>query len=510
MLKKILKIKNLGRLNIPNKDDNSENNNDDFSFKKNTLIFGDNTYGKTTLVSVFKSLKSGESLDNRKKFKSKEAIQIKIENYQDGVSSFHEYTKDTWGNDNILIFDSDFIKDHIFSEDQIKSEHLKSLPRILIGDCIKQEIDGINLIIKCDKGDCDNCEFCLNNKLSKHKNTFSKDYQLAPFLQIDTEILDIDKKIKEKENVLSIDEKLSDLKKKSQESDFYKFDIQAIEDLFDKKINNIFESIIEKHLSEKTNNLEKAKGFLGYGLRLKKDNICPFCSQDTTSVQGFMDNLSSYFDKEYIDFKDEIEKFSKTFLSFDLEKELLSFDKLSFISIEELINKEEFEKVMTNIQNKVQQKKNDLNFDCDFKNDPEFTYLKDIFSKSKGILTEIINKPALTYLEKTKLNQDLSSLKLNKYRYSKEGATFFNEYEMISNKLKSKNTNKKTAQEELKKKVNTIFEDNLQNINFFLSELKADFQITKLTPSVDNRDRNNYLKIGEYTLTASKASVNTK
>ena len=499
MIKKILKIKNLGRLNIPVEDgDTDENENDDFSFKKNTLIFGDNTYGKTTLVSVFKSLQSGESLDNRKKFKSQDAIQIKIENHDNGVIKFHEYGKDTWKNNNILIFDSDFIKNNIFSEDQIKGEHLKSLPKVLIGDGIKEDIHQIDLIVRCDKGNCGNCEFCLNNKLTQHKYTFNKNYQLDSFFKINNEILDIDKKIKENEKVLLINEKLSDLKNKSQESDFYKFDIQSIEDLFDKKINNVFESIIEKHLSEKTNNLEKAKGFLGYGLKLKKDNICPFCSQDTINVQDFMDNLSSYFDKEYIDFKDKIEKFSKTFLSFDLEKELLSFNKLGLTSIEEIIIKEQFEQAIINIKDKVQQKKDDLNFDCNFKNDTDFILLKNVFFKAKVVLTDVINKKALTYQEKINSTQNLTNLKLNKFRYSSEGVDFYNKHEKIRKTLKNKNDSKKTAQDTLKKKVDTLFENNLKNINSFLSELKADFQITKLTPSVDNRDKNNYLKINEY------------
>lgn len=498
MISKILKIKNLGRLNIPVKDgDSDENKHDDFSFKKNTLIFGDNTYGKTTLVSVFKSLQTGEPLENRKRFKSQNAIQIKIENNEDSGSSFNEYGKNTWKNNNILIFDNDFIKDNIFSEDQIKGEHLKSLPKILIGDVIKQDIDKINLIVKCDNGICNNCEFCLNNKLNQHKNIFNKNYQLDQFLKINTKILDVDKQIKEKEKASSIDEKLSDLKKKSQESDFYKLDIQAIEDLFDKKINNIFESIIEKHLSEKTNNLEKAKGFLGYGLKLKKGNICPFCSQDTTKVQDFMNNLSSYFDKEYLDFKDEIEKYSKTFIFFDLEKESLSFDKLGFTLIEEA-DKEKFEQALINVKSKVEKKKENLNFDCDFKNDTDFALLKDIFSKTKIILEKVINKQALIYQEKIKLNQDLANLRLNKYHYSPEGVAFYNEYKNIEKALKNKSSDKKTAQETLKEKVDGLFEDNLKNINSFLKKLRADFQITKLIPSVDNRDKNNYLKINEY------------
>jgi hypothetical protein len=354
MISKILKIKNIGRLNIPVKDgDSDENKDDDFSFKKNTLIFGDNTYGKTTLVSVFKSLQSGDLLDNRKKFKSQDAIQIKIENDNNGVNEFHEYKKDTWKNNDILIFDNDFIRSHIFSEDQIKGEHLKSLPKILIGDGIKQYINKINSIIKCKNGTCGNCEFCLNIKLNQHEETFNENHQLEQFLKIDSAILDVDKQLKEKESSFYIDEKLTDLKNKSRESDFYKIDIQVTEDVFDKKINNVFESIIEEHLFEKTSNLEKAKGFLEYGLRLKKGDICPFCSQDITGVQDFINNLSNYFDKEYIDFKDEIEKYSKALLSFNLEKELFVFNDLNFTSIKELIDN----KIYENSQHEFEKKK---------------------------------------------------------------------------------------------------------------------------------------------------------
>ncbi|MBP7670674.1 AAA family ATPase [Candidatus Gracilibacteria bacterium] len=499
MITNILKIKNLGRLNIPVKDgDSEENKNDDFSFKRNTLIFGDNTYGKTTLVSVFKSLQSSELLDNRKTFKSQNAIQIKIKSNENNVDKFHEYGTGTWTNNNIIIFDNDFIKTHVFSEDEIKGEHLKSLPKILIGNGIKTDIDQINAIIKCDNGPCENCEFCLSDKLSQHKNTLNKNYQLDKFFSESTKIVEADKKIKEKEDILTIDEKLIELKAKSQTSDLYKIDIQAIEDLFDKRINSIFESIIESHLSEKTNNLDRAKGFLGYGLQLKKDNICPFCSQDTTNVKDFIDNLSSYFDSKYVNFKNDIDRFSKTFLSFDLEKELLIFDQLNFTLIKDSIDITIFQNALTKIRHKVERKKEDLNFDCDFKNDTDFNLIKDVFSRAKAILKKVIDSHALTNQDKIKLNQDVNNLKINKYRHSTEGVNFYNEHERLRQLNKNKNDEKVAEQETLRKKVNTFFEDNLQIINPFLKTLKADFRITKFTPSIDNRDKNNYLKVNEY------------
>ncbi len=497
MISKILKLKNLGRLNIPT-NDVSENRSDDFSFKKNTLIFGDNTYGKTTLVSVFKSLQTGEPLENRKKFKSQNSIEIKIENFKNTQFTFHEYGKESWKNSDILIFDNDFIKDHIFSEDQIKGEHLKSLPKILIGNTIKQDIDHINSIIKCEIGNCGTCEFCLNTKVATFKNTFNKSYVLDDFLKVNNEIENVDQKIKESENILSVDEKLSELKEQSQRSIFHTLDIDAFEELFKNKINNVFESLINQHLLENTNNLDKAKGFLDYGLKLKKGNICPFCSQDTQQVEDFMNNLSKYFDKEYLDFKDRIEKESNLFLSFDLEKELLSFEKLGFLEIEESINKEKIEEVLKNIKLKIERKKEDLNFDCNFEGDQDFVLLKQTFSNTKALLGEVIKKQALTHPEKTTINSEVITLKLNKYRYSMEGSEFFNKYEIIESELKDKNKTKVLAQTALKEKVEEIFKNNLSNINTFLKELKADFQITRLQPSVDNRDKNNYLKISEY------------
>jgi len=430
MINKILKLKNLGRLNIPT-NDISENKNDDFSFKKNTLIFGDNTYGKTTLVSVFKSLQTGESLENRKKFRSQNSIEIKIENFKEGQVVFHEYNKESWKNNNILIFDNDFIKDHIFSEDQIKGEHLKSLPRVLIGNSIKQDIDYINSIVKCEVSNCGSCEFCLNAKFATFKNSFNRSYSLDRFQEISKEVVDVNQKIKDNEDILSIDEKLSELKVQSKKSIFYTLDIDAFETLFKNKINNVFESLINQHLSENTNNLDKAKGFLGYGLKLKKDDICPFCSQDTEQVKNFMDSLSKYFDKEYLDFKDRIENESNLFLSFDLEKELLSFGKLGFSKIEESVNKAKIEEALKNVKIKIERKKEDLNFDCNFGEDKSFILLKQTFLGAKVFLNEVINKQALTYLEKTKINSEITTFKLNKYRYTEEGAEFFKKYGII-------------------------------------------------------------------------------
>ena len=53
MIKKILKIKNIGCYDI-------DSANDDRSFGKQTIIFGANKIGKTTLKSIFRAVKESE------------------------------------------------------------------------------------------------------------------------------------------------------------------------------------------------------------------------------------------------------------------------------------------------------------------------------------------------------------------------------------------------------------------------------------------------------------------
>jgi len=66
LIEKILNIKNVGRF-VSFSSGLSE-----LSFKKYTFIFGKNTHGKSTLVSIFRSLSTGNSdfIIGRKTFNS--------------------------------------------------------------------------------------------------------------------------------------------------------------------------------------------------------------------------------------------------------------------------------------------------------------------------------------------------------------------------------------------------------------------------------------------------------
>ena len=113
MIKKILKIKNIGRYHI-------DTANDDCGFGKQTIIFGPNKIGKTTLVAILKSLKENDTylVISRKTFgsSSEDNQECKILYNDETISTFSS----NWTNNNIEIFDNEFVYKNIFIGDKIE------------------------------------------------------------------------------------------------------------------------------------------------------------------------------------------------------------------------------------------------------------------------------------------------------------------------------------------------------------------------------------------------------
>lgn len=106
-------------------------------FNDNTIIYGKNTLGKSTLTSIFRSLQTGSKkiIEGRKTFgtTNQPAIQIR---FSDGTNrELIDYSSNKWseGNANILIFDTQFISENVFQGEHITFDNQKSLNQIIIG-----------------------------------------------------------------------------------------------------------------------------------------------------------------------------------------------------------------------------------------------------------------------------------------------------------------------------------------------------------------------------------------
>lgn len=500
MITKILKVKNVGKLNIPiGNQSNDENRNADYDFSCNTIIFGDNTVGKTTLVSIFKSLaKNDKSLiDKRKSFNSNNNIDIKIR-YKDGQNTKdHVYSGPSWKNNNIIVFDNDFIADYVFSEDQIKGEHLKSLPKILIGDNVRSDHESTQLMADCQGDDCGECEKCLSSAIVSHKNTLDKGYDFDELIKIVSEVSDAEEQLHLIEKNLKINNDLSNYKMKISNSIVWKLDLEGFEEVFNKKPDSAFESAIELHIQNNTNQSANAKDFLERGLGLIKDDKCPFCAKKLDDVQDLINNLKKYFNQEFKALKDDVKNYNSQLSHLNSQDIIILLNDIGLEGLVSEWSKEEIGVAIDDIKQKSNSKSQDLSYEFFPSSDNNFQNIKQLVKKTKIQLQIVLDKQELNYQQKDELEKRISNLKLNKYRYSEEGKRFYEKWHDLNDKLNHVKQEKALAQSNLKARVDDVFRQNLDNINQFLKELHADFKIEKMKPTIDNRSIDS-LKLGEY------------
>lgn len=129
MLKRIQKIQNVGKFlscHPPS-----------CEFGKETVIFGFNAQGKSTLTSIFRSLMSGNGdvLIGRKTFgiTSDQLVELDFEESAGLKKVIFQNGK--WNNSvkNILIFDTKFISENIFDGESITFDQQKNLNSVIIG-----------------------------------------------------------------------------------------------------------------------------------------------------------------------------------------------------------------------------------------------------------------------------------------------------------------------------------------------------------------------------------------
>lgn len=233
-IKKILKLKNVGCYDI-----NSAN--DESSFGKQTIIFGANKVGKTTLVSILKSLRCGEPkyVQSRKTFgievNEKQEIDIL---YEDSKHSIYD---GDWTNADIEIFDNDFISKNIFVADRIEQEHKAQLFKILIDE------DNKKIQKEIDEKEIKNTE--LRREKDKIKLEIGADYEKFIALKDADRIENIELEIAENSKQFKLyqnQKQLLELKGNTK----LNFDFTKFEEMISKKIDTTLESKIREHIKE--------------------------------------------------------------------------------------------------------------------------------------------------------------------------------------------------------------------------------------------------------------------
>lgn len=300
MLEKIVRIKNIGRfLDYAAKGD--------VTFRKLTLVYAENGRGKTTLCAILRSLQSGqpEFISERQTLGATDApfVHIRLNNAD------YKFDGNAWTNSHpdILIFDSVFVNENVYSGDYVEHEHKKNLYRVIVG------AQGVQFARKIEELDGQIRD--VNADLREKKESISK--HVPPGIAFDNylgwqPLADIEEQIRQKTEELSNRQRAAAKAGEIQAKQlFVKVQLPSLPSDFSEVLSKQLTDIVvdaERKVREQIarHQMEhQGESWLSQGLAYVKDDRCPFCGQGV-QANDLIAAYRSHFSAAYRGLKQEV------------------------------------------------------------------------------------------------------------------------------------------------------------------------------------------------------------
>jgi len=482
MLKRIQKILNIGRF--------ADCHAASCEFAKETIIFGLNTQGKSTLTAIIRSIQTGNNniLIGRKTFGAAAGKNVEIDFEEGGVNDKYTFQNRAWNkaNPNILIFDSKFIAENVFDGENITFDQQKNLNTVIIG---KKGQDLNNEIVNLQKQSDD-----FANQKGEKTREFTRHFPNHDFDQFKAlpEDPNIEGKIKDKNKEIKFEREKEDIKKaiKShiQNVSGYRF---SIRDTLTKTLD-VKQEEIETHIKSHFSAGENAQNFLSEGLDFIKEKPvdgtprnCIFCGQELGSkAESLISLYSAYFKGGYeqlqievnnaidyfkgINFEATLEKIAADLRAKDLD---IGLDDTKITELADL--KKQFEKEL--------EKKRDLNYAVNF---DSFDHLRAGIEKIKTDLEELEQKKLNIPSPKTVfiLENEKRTLEITKKRYEPAWVKFCKDLETNEVEAEKVRKTREAKRKELDEYSSAIFDTHKGTVNQLCKEMLADFEVEDFKP----------------------------
>ncbi|MDF2529219.1 MAG: hypothetical protein K0Q57_99 [Gammaproteobacteria bacterium] len=334
-IKRIKEIKNVGVFSdFPN--------GGPLGFEKLTFIYGFNTYGKTTLVDIFQSLKENNSkiIQKRKTIPTQTGNQKVVLSVKNEYESDLKFENNNWAlttiSKNLEVFGTAFIHKNLFTGLTIERANKENFTQFILGE------NGVEIAekIASDKKELGDKKRTLKTKLPSFIKD-KKDNEIKAFLEFSLEGLDKNKI----ENTLA--QKMLDLQKERerfkepqkiiqiQSPDKFEIPVfniveilSSINCLLQEGYPNIREDALvkfNKHLSDNFSNSHNAENWIRIGLSYCKDftnGDCVFCGQNLKNAHELISTYNEYFNQAYNAYIDRIER--------DLKKQKEKLEQVNF------------------------------------------------------------------------------------------------------------------------------------------------------------------------------------
>jgi wobble nucleotide-excising tRNase len=289
VIKKIVKVENVGRFAklVPG---------GDVEFRKLTLLYGENGHGKTTMASVFRSLKTGQAAHITERATlgatGGQSIEILL-----GTSGVAKFASGAWSHTlgDIEIFDATFVRENVFAGDCVETEHRKNLYEVVVG------AGAVALRNRVDELDAQNRQALASIRQTEQDlgARVQSPFTLDDFLELKADP-DVDEKIR----VATV--KLNALR--NSKAVLGRPPLQELRlpesprpvlALLQTRVEQVAQTALEKVKHHIQNRLGSGgENWIRQGLHYPHDEECPFCGQDTRNAP-LLSQFSAYFSNTY-------------------------------------------------------------------------------------------------------------------------------------------------------------------------------------------------------------------
>lgn len=495
MIKKFIEIKNIGKFN-------NCTASGDVELKRLTVFCADNGRGKTTLCDVLRSLKTGnpEYIIGRKTLGNPDqpSVNIRLE------SSNAIFSNGGWNNQfqDIEIYDSTFVHENVYAGNCVEHGHKKNLYKVIVGT------RGVELALKVDEldGKIRDANRDIGNNKSAIQRIVPTGLTLDTFIGL-SELPDVDKTIKDKEDELTALLKSDEILRKEGLQklplpelpvDFQRIIAKSIEE-----VSKDAEKIVKEHIEQHTNNASKE--WITAGLKFTKDNICPFCAQSLTPSK-MISAYKTYFSLSYTQLKGEIDKLASDIANLYSEAAFLrighsvtnnnalsdywkQYIKISNPSIDIFKITETLKAFLTVIQKYILAKQRapleQVNLGTDFwDSQKKVEEIKKTVAGYNSSVDEInkqiaIRKNEIQGADLARLRSDIALLKARKRRFEQDAKELCETYSKANDVKRQLEQEKVRVKTDLDSYSDTIFTNYEARINKLLDNFGTGFRISE-------------------------------
>jgi wobble nucleotide-excising tRNase len=296
MLQRIISIKNVGRFR-------NCSASGDVTFRRFTLIFGENGRGKTTFCAILRSLFTNTPafIIGRTTLGSMAQAEVQLLTAGGNIA----FRNGAWNSafPNIAVFDGTYVSENVFAGDVIDTEHRRNLYRVIIG------AQGVTLAGRLN--DLDNQIRTKNNEIQHNRTDLQRHASSGMTVEVFIALAEdahIDAKIAEKEQELLAARRAAELQ---QRAGLTAITVPVFPAAFAQLLAKTFadvstdaERLVGQHVAH---HQMQARGetWLAEGLKYVAREECPFCGQDLSGTH-LIRAYRSFFSREYHALREEV------------------------------------------------------------------------------------------------------------------------------------------------------------------------------------------------------------